>query len=1179
MAGVAWWQAVRQFLNSATRRGRRSSRRVRRYRPWLDILEARLAPTVTLSISDPEPFPKPDTGQLMGLFVVTRSGEMAPAVQVDYATQDGGGFQGAHAGIDYLATAGTLYFLPNQATATITVPIIGNNIFQVDKKFTVHLSNPLPSAAFGPRQDFATGHFPTSVAVADFNGDGKLDLAVTNASDGTVSVLLNTTPAGATTPSFAPQRTFAVGTEPHGIVVGDFNGDGKPDLAVVNDLSDTVSVLLNTTAPGATTASFAPQQTFAVGIAPSTAVVGDFNGDGKPDLAVTNILSDTVSVLLNRTPAGATIASFAPQLPFVTGSYAQSVAVGDFNGDGKPDLAIANYHSNTISVLLNTTAAGATIASFGPRLSFAVGNEPRSVAVGDFNGDGRPDLAVANSDPNTVSVLVNTTPPGATIPSFALQQTFATTGSGRASLAVGDVNGDGKLDLAVVNDLSATVSVLLNTTAPGATTASFAPQQTFPTGIFPYGVAVADLNGDGKPDLAIAEQGPAAVAVLLNTRVPITVQPSFTGQGFATGIGDHGVAVGDFNGDGKRDLVIANAFGCSLGTISVLLNTTPPGATTPSFAPQATFAVGFCPVSVAVADFNGDGKPDIAVVNEEGGLAVLLNTTPPSATVPSFAPEQGFSTGGPPLSVAVGDFNGDNRPDIAVANAFNNSVVILLNTTPPGATIPTFAPQQTFATGNFPDSMVVGDFNGDGKPDLAVTNQESDTVGVLLNTTFPGATIPSFGLQQTFSVSNRPIAAAVGDFTGDGKLDLAIANYGSNTVSVLLNTTPAGAMIASFAPQQTFAVGNGPSSVVVGDFTSDGKPDLAVANYHANTVSVLINTTAPGAMTASFAPPQTFGGSPSPAAMAVGDFNGAGLPDLAIANYSANTVSVLLNSVIPITLTGSPATGIISSAPEAPVTVAAVEGTTPQAAVVGTAFDVPPAVEVRDATGHPVQGVSILFTAPRQGPSGTFDGRRSVAVFTDADGLATALSLIANTSAGRYRVKAEAVGGSDPFTKFHLVNTPAPAVAFQVLAPDSVASGTPFDVTVLAVDPYGNIDTNYTGTVHFSTSDGDPGVVLPDDYTFQPDDAGQVTFAGGVTLMTPGDQVLTVADVDSGIMGSATIAVTDGPGPGGPSNQAVQDRRRGDRAWAALAEAASLIHRRWVSGSVDDLVWSVPQFG
>src|SRR5579883_3382642 len=475
MARGQWRQSVRQFLDATARRGRRSGHRPDRrpqfHRPWFEVLEGRLAPTVTLSISDPAPFPKPDTGQILGMFVVTRSGDLSPTVQVDYHTQDGTGANGAHAGVDYAATTGTLNFAPNQTIATIAVRIIGNNIYQADKTFTVNLTNPVPNnTSFAPQQTFSVGYFPEAVAAGDFNGDGEPDLAAANTRDNTVSVRLNTTPRGATTLSFDPQQTFATGFDPGSVAVGDFNGDGRPDLVISNAGSNMVSVLLNTTPTGANTPSFAPQQTFATGPGPGPVAVGDFNGDGKLDIAIANSRDNTVSVLLNTTPTGATMPSFAPQRTFTTSSALSSVAVGDFNGDGKPDLAATNggFGTDTVSVLLNMTPTGATVPSFAAQRTFATGSAPDSVAVGDLNGDGKPDLAIANFRSGTVSVLLNTTPTGATTPTFAPQQTFAA-GFESSTVVAGDFNGDGKPDLAIANFQSDTVSVLLNTTPTGAT--------------------------------------------------------------------------------------------------------------------------------------------------------------------------------------------------------------------------------------------------------------------------------------------------------------------------------------------------------------------------------------------------------------------------------------------------------------------------------------------------------------------------------------------------------------------------------------------------------------------------------------------------------------------------------------------------------------------------------------
>jgi FG-GAP-like repeat/FG-GAP repeat len=361
---------------------------------------------------------------------------------------------------------------PGTTSVTVVNPAPGGGVSNV-----VFLPIPTTSFKMILASSPAVGISPFSVFAGDFNGDGKLDLAVTNEGSNTVSILL-----GDGTGSFTLASSPSTGRLPLGVAAGDFNADGKPDLAVsnycgsANCIVDSVSILL-----GDGTGNFTLASSPATGIQGYSIAVGDFNGDGKLDLAVTNYGSNTVSILL-----GDGTGNFTPISSPATGTNPYSVAVGDFNGDGKLDLAVANFGSNTISILRGDGTGHFTLA-----LSPATGANPESVAVGDFNGDGKLDLAVANFGSSTISILL-----GDGAGSFSLASSPATRGAPK-SVATGDFNGDGKLDLAIVG--GNTVSVL-----QGDGTGNFTLVSSPSTGGGPDSVAVGDFNGDGKLDLAVA---------------------------------------------------------------------------------------------------------------------------------------------------------------------------------------------------------------------------------------------------------------------------------------------------------------------------------------------------------------------------------------------------------------------------------------------------------------------------------------------------------------------------------------------------------------------------------------------------------------------------------------------------------------------------------------------------
>ncbi|MFH1213656.1 MAG: FG-GAP-like repeat-containing protein [Candidatus Neomarinimicrobiota bacterium] len=282
----------------------------------------------------------------------------------------------------------------------------------------------------------SVGSNPLSVTAGDFNGDGSLDLAVSNSGSTTVSILINN---GSGT--FTQSSTPSVGSNPWSVTAGDFNGDGSLDLAVSNWNSTTVSILINNGS-----GTFTQSSTPGVGSSPYSVIAGDFNGDGSLDLAVANCGSNTISVLINN-GSGTFTQSSTPGV----GSNPLSATAGDFNGDGSLDLAVANSGSTTVSILINN-GSGTFTQSSTP----SVGSNPYSVTAGDFNGDGSLDLAVANYGSNTVSILINNGSGTFT------QRSTPSVGSNPWSVTAGDFNGDGSLDLAVANYYSNTVSILLN---------------------------------------------------------------------------------------------------------------------------------------------------------------------------------------------------------------------------------------------------------------------------------------------------------------------------------------------------------------------------------------------------------------------------------------------------------------------------------------------------------------------------------------------------------------------------------------------------------------------------------------------------------------------------------------------------------------------------------------------
>ncbi len=319
---------------------------------------------------------------------------------------------------------------------------------------------------------------------------------------------------------------------------------------------------------------------------------------------------------------------------------------------------------------------------------------------------------------------------------------------------------------------------------------------------------------------------PAAVALFLFAGILMAHAREFqTHVDYATGYLPYSVAIGDFNGDHKLDLVVANSDNHAKvhRTVSVLL-----GNGDGTFQPQVQYGTGNGAVSVAVGDFNGDGKLDIVTANlHDSAVNVLLGNGDGS-----FQPSVEYGTLQRPWSVAIGDFNGDGKLDLAVACGNSDGRVSVLLGNGDGS----FQASVNYAIGTSPHSIAVGDFNGDGRPDLVVANPRSDTVSVLI-----GKGDGTFSAHVDYGTDGTPYSVAVADFNHDGKLDLATANYGyfggGKSVSVLLGNGD-----GTFQAHADYPTNGDSQGVAVGDFNNDGNPDLVAANYAlgGDTVSVLL---------------------------------------------------------------------------------------------------------------------------------------------------------------------------------------------------------------------------------------------------------------------------------------------------------------------------------------------------
>jgi hypothetical protein len=1013
---------------------------------------------------------------------------------------------------------------------------------------------------FRPAVSYPAGVNPFSIAVGDFNGDGKADLVVADDSTPNLSVLL-----GNGDGTFHAPVPYTAGANGTFLAVGDFNGDGNADLVIAGQQDKTIRILL-----GNGDGSFRPGATYLTTYSLSAVAIGDFNADGKTDLAIGDAGALRVGILLGNGDG-----TFQSVVDYALADPSWSIAAADLNGDGKTDLAIATLWG--VSVLLGNgdgtfqaptnyasqsyPASFVTIADFNgdgipdvavssqfgdssgigmmlflgngdgtlqAPFSYALATLSGNLGVGDFNGDGRVDVAVIGGYGNGMSVLLGQAAANPVVKVVSVSPSSGSTDSQVFSFQFSDSAGAADLASVAVNFSSdmrtqqcqVTYDRALNTLAvwnPGAPSGGIAPgssgtqqsvyclltgsgssvtlsgnvltlnlalrffgllvgnkrisgtassaansaagwQQigtwTVPTNSqMPQVVSVTPSSGTGMSQtftfvyseadgaaqlgsvwalIAGASQNPPAchiwveltnlpgyvslwsdAGVLLGNKVlgttgtlqnnecslnvgassgvesgatytltlALSFSASFAGvkavSGQATtvdGVISSLQQVGTWTifvpstialaaspspvvygqpetltatvttgatgkvtfYDGATILGVASVSGGQATLTTRLLSSgarslrahyggdpghapsdsaivplTVTSVAAAGFLAQATYSTAG-PASVVAADFNGDGMTDLAILsyglvllgngdgtfqpgrfsygtlcyfgaagdfNGDGNTDVVCANELNTVTVllgngdGTFQPPVAYPAGAEPLGVAVGDFDGDGNADLAVASAVDNKVYVLL-----GNGDGTFRPAVSYDVGRFPTCVTVGDFNGDHKTDLAVANDGGYTVSILL-----GNGDGTFEAAASYAAGVGPDAIAAADFNGDGRLDLAVATAETGVIVLLGNGD------GTFQPQVAYPAGTAEYALAVADFNGDGRPDLAVTNG-SNNLTVLL-----GNGDGTFQAGVGYSVGEGPASLASGDFNGDGRADLAV-GYSPGNVSVLLGA-------------------------------------------------------------------------------------------------------------------------------------------------------------------------------------------------------------------------------------------------------------------------------------------
>jgi len=693
--------------------------------------------------------------------------------------------------------------------------------------------------------NYSTGYQPEAVAVGDIDGDGALDLALTNQAE--VRILL-----GLGNGQMMQVAPVSAGDEPNDVLLVDLDGDARLDLVVVNSAGGDLSIAL-----GHGDGTFAPESRIAVGQSPGMVRSGDLDGNGTLDLVVNNFDSDDLTVLLG-VGDGTFLAGDDVE---DVGEEPADLALGDWNGDGRLDLAVVNHGSHEI-----TLHAGNGDGTFAPSTAqFAAQGNPEAglpweIVAAHIDGDEHLDLIVTTLHHVVFLLLGNGD--GSFAPEAQLEGVVSPRGGVPA-----DVVGDASIDL-VFGDAIRDQIVILRGLGDG----TFAGPVTYDTGDRPLHLAVADLNGSGRNDIVATLLHDHKVTVLLQ-RDDETFGPRRTP--FADDVGNAGaVDADDFDGDGVLDLIVASSFPDQVNLLRGL-----GGA---RYAEATVSALPGRPRDVVTGDFDENGIRDAALAVDSNSMVVLLGNGDGT-----FEVQPALVSGAGPRSLTVGEFNGDGHEDLAVVNNGSENIAVFL-----GKGDGSFEERVLYPNFPNPNRIVTGDLTGDGIADLAVTGG-TGIFSIYIVRIHAGLGDGTFAEHSVLEVEPSPLDLALEDFNRDGRLDILVgSSTSSDDVAVRL-----GLGGGAFGPPLIFDSGTAGiiARVAAADMNNDGFVDAVIS--HLGLVFVHH-----GLGDGRFGPPFEFRAVDlSGGARVIADLDGDGRNDVAVAGigFDPNYLAVLTNNSLP----------------------------------------------------------------------------------------------------------------------------------------------------------------------------------------------------------------------------------------------------------------------------------------